>query len=65
MPLLTQMVITEFGFLLSLIGAGAGIYHFKGEGATVNRLVAIVLCTACACGYLWIGMPLWKAVFGY
>lgn len=63
MPLQTQMLVNEFGLGLSLIGVGVGIYYFKGAGATYNALTSILLCTASACGFLWIGMPLWKTVF--
>lgn len=64
MPLPMQMLVNDLGLVLSCVGVGIGIYQFKGSAATNRALLAILLCTLSACGFLWIGMPLWKTVLG-
>lgn len=64
MPLSMQMLVNDFGLVLSCVGGGVGIYQFKGSAANNRALLAILLCTVTACGFLWSGMPLWKTMLG-
>lgn len=62
LPLLTMLIVTEFGFFLTAIGAGVGInMHLKdGTGPTLK---AVILANAVlAAGFLFVAIKLWPGM---
>lgn len=59
LPLLTLLIISEFGFVLNLIGAGVAAKTLLGERGGPAILFALLGCVALAVGFLWLGLQLW------
>ncbi len=59
LPLLTQLMIAEFGFFLTAIGAGAGLRASRAGGFTAAQAIAVAGCVLLAGGFLWLGVRLW------
>ena len=59
LPLLTLLVMSEFGFIVTAIGAGLGmrVLYKRDGGAAI--LVSVLGCLLFAAGFLWVGMRLW------
>lgn len=62
LPLLTRLIITEFGFFLNLIGAGMGLRDLRREGLRYGLLVATIGCALIAVGLALLGMNLWAGM---
>jgi hypothetical protein len=61
LPLLTLLMVAEFGFFLTAIGAGVAIRQMVSQGFDAALSVALSGCTALAGGFLWLGLRLWPA----
>jgi hypothetical protein len=61
LPLLTLLIVTEFGFFLTAIGAGLAIRSLVSQGFNVGLALALAGCVALAGGFLWLGLQLWPA----
>jgi hypothetical protein len=61
LPLLTLLIVAEFGFFLTAIGAGLAIRHLLAQGFDVALSIALAGCVALAGGFLWLGLRLWPA----
>jgi hypothetical protein len=59
LPVLTLLIVTEFGFFLTAIGAGAGINRLLAQGMQGGLLLAVLGCAVLAAGFLWLGLRLW------
>lgn len=62
LPVLTLLIVNEFGFFLTAIGAGVGIKRLLAEGASGSMLLSIAGCAMLACGFLWLGIRLWPGM---
>ena len=62
LPELTLMIVNEFGFFVTAIGAGVGIKRLLAEGAGASMLLSITGCAVLACGFLWLGIRLWPGM---
>lgn len=63
LPLLTLMIVNEFGFFLTAIGAGIGIHSLSKQGIRVSLLVTTLACCVLAAGFLYLGFRLWPGGF--
>lgn len=61
LPLLTQLILSEFGFFLAAIGAGTGIRRLMSGGFHLGLFIAVAGCGLLAPGFLWLGLRLWPA----
>lgn len=65
LPLLTMLIVNEFGFFLSAIGAAVGVKSLVKGGFRTSLVVTVVGCTVLAAGFAWLGLLLWPGgVFG-
>lgn len=62
LPLLTLLIINEFGFFLTLIGAVQSVRQLMREGVRMSRLPVVLGCTGLALAFLWLGMMLWQGL---
>ncbi|NNJ93459.1 MAG: hypothetical protein HKP57_01800 [Halobacteria archaeon] len=63
LPLLTMLIVDEFGFFLTAIGAGVGISALLKQGIRASLLVTTVACGLLAAGFLFLGLRLWPGGF--
>jgi hypothetical protein len=59
LPLLTQLIIAEFGFFLTAIGAGMAARSIMSRGFVAATAAALAGCALLAAGFLWLGLQLW------
>lgn len=59
LPVLTLLIVSEFGFFLTAIGAGVGVNRLLAGGLRGSLLLAVVGCAVLAAGFLWLGLQLW------
>lgn len=62
LPLLMLLLINEFGFLLTAIGAGLALRDGFSSGFNATQLMLVVGCIALAAGFLWLGLRLWPGL---
>ncbi|MES9968999.1 MAG: hypothetical protein ABW092_03135 [Candidatus Thiodiazotropha sp.] len=58
-PLLTLLVVSEFAFFVTAIGAYLGIKHMLAVGLKPLYGVITLLCMLLSVGFLWHGITLW------
>jgi len=63
LPLLTQLVMAEFGFFVTAIGAGQAIRMGLAQGYSFALLTVIAGCSLLSVGFLWLGISLWPGGF--
>jgi hypothetical protein len=63
LPMLTMLIINEFGFFVTAIGAGVGINKLRTGGATSALLLATLADGLLAAGFLYLGIRLWPGGF--
>lgn len=63
LPLLTLLVVAEFGFFLCAIGAGMAVRQLMRRGVTAGGLLSATGCTVLAVGFAWLGIRLWPGGF--
>lgn len=63
LPLLTLLIVTEFGFFLTGIGAGLALRNLVRQGIGVSQLAAAAGCGALSAAFLWLGLELWPGGF--
>jgi heme/copper-type cytochrome/quinol oxidase subunit 3 len=58
-PLLTLLIVSEFSFFVTAVGAYLGIRQIQANG--IKPLIALItlLCMLLAVGFLWLGITLW------
>jgi len=59
LPLLTHLIVAEFGFFLTAIGAGMAVRDMLSGGRMASLLIAAAGCGLLAAGFLWLGVQLW------
>lgn len=59
LPLLTLLVINEFGAILCLIGIAVGVKSLGSGQTGVPAWLALVLCGIFAAGFAYRGLQLW------
>jgi len=65
LPLLTLLIVDEFGFFLTGIGAWIGVRSLRTDGMRASLLITSVACVLLSAGFLLLGVRLWPggAVF--
>jgi hypothetical protein len=58
-PLLTLLVVSEFAFFVTAIGAYLGIKHILAVGLKPFYTVITILCMLLSVTFLWRGITLW------
>lgn len=59
LPLLTQLILAEFGFILNVIGAWLGLQRLQRDGMHWPMVSATVGCIVIAVVLGLMGMSLW------
>jgi hypothetical protein len=59
MPLLTLLVVSEFAFFLTAIGAYIGFRQIRSVGIQPLYALMTVFCVLLAIGFMWIGVKVW------
>lgn len=62
LPLLTMMIVNEFGFFVTAIGAGIGINTLLKHGMQPRLLMVTVGCAVMAAGFLYLAIKLWPGM---
>ncbi len=62
LPLLTMMIVNEFGFFVTAIGAGIGINTLLKDGRQPRLLMVTVGCAVMAAGFLYLAIKLWPGM---
>jgi len=63
LPLLTMLIVDEFGFFVTAIGAVVGIKSLSGEGVRSSLLITTVACGLLSAGFLILGLRMWPGGF--
>jgi hypothetical protein len=58
MPLLAALLMSEFGFILNLVGVFLA-YQSLNEVRSVPVMITMVGCALMAVFFLWLGITLW------
>lgn len=62
LPLLTLLVVNEFGFFVTAIGAGVGINAMLSRGVRTPLVLLTIGCAAEAAVFLYLGIRLWPGM---
>jgi len=62
LPLLTMMIVNEFGFFVTAIGAGIGINTLLKNGHQATLLMVTIACGLMAAGFLFLAIRLWPGM---
>lgn len=62
LPLLTLLIVNEFGFFVTAIGAGVGINRMLNRGIRPSVLLPTLGCAVLAAGFLYLGIRLWPGM---
>ena len=62
LPLLLLLLLNEFGFVLTAIGAGLALRDASRTGFSPTLLMLIAGCAVLAAGFLWLGLRLWPGL---
>lgn len=62
LPLLTMMIVNEFGFFVTAIGAGIGINTLLKDGMQPRLLMVTVGCAVMSAGFLYLAIKLWPGM---
>ncbi len=63
LPLLTLLIMTEFGFFVTAIGAVQAIRAGLAQGFGLALLTVIAGCSLLSIGFMWLGISLWPGGF--
>ena len=65
LPLLTRLLMNEFGFFLCLIGGGLAIRDLRRAGpGSPRHWLTLLGCALFALGFLYAGLKIWPAAAG-
>ena len=64
LPLLTMLIVNEFGFFVTAIGAGVGINSLIKDGSQPSLLMVVIACMLMAAGFLYLAIKLWPGMSG-
>jgi heme/copper-type cytochrome/quinol oxidase subunit 3 len=59
LPLLTLLIMSEFGFFLTGIAAFFGVRHIQSAGKNPVYMFITGLCVVLSISFLWLGIQLW------
>jgi len=62
LPLLTMLIVNEFGFFVTAIGAGVGINMLGKEGSNPVLLGVVIADAMLAAGFLYLAITLWPGM---
>lgn len=62
LPLLTMLIVNEFGFFVTAIGAGVGINTLLKDGMQPSLLMVTITCAVLAAGFLYLAIRLWPGM---
>ena len=65
LPLLTLLIVNEFGFFVTAIGAGLGINSLLGKGINPFMLGVSIADGLLAAMFLYLGIQLWPGGFSF
>jgi hypothetical protein len=65
LPLLTMLIVNEFGFFVTAIGAGIGINTLLGKGVNPALLGITLADGLMAAMFLYLGIQLWPGGFSF
>ena len=57
-----MLIVNEFGFFVTAIGAGVGINMLLKDGRQTPLLMVIVGCAIMALGFLYMAIRLWPGM---
>ena len=63
LPLLTLLVLSEFAFFVTAIGAVQAVRAGLAQGFSPVLFLVIAGCALLAGGFLWLGISLWPGGF--
>jgi hypothetical protein len=63
LPLLTLLIVSEFAFIVTAIGAVTGVRTLIGQRFQPGVLFAVAGCSALAVGFLWLIIRIWPGGF--
>ena len=63
LPLLTRLIMAEFGFFVTAFGAGHAIRTGLAQGFGFALLVLIAGCSVLSIWLMWLGISLWPGGF--
>jgi len=63
LPLLTRLIMAEFGFFVTAFGAGQAIRIGLTQGFGFALLAVIAGCSLLSIGLMWLGISLWPGGF--
>ena len=63
LPMLTMLIVNEFGFFLTAIGAGIGTSVLIKEGIRASLLITTLACIVLCVGFVLLGVRLWPGGF--
>lgn len=61
LPLLTMLLLNEFGFILTAIGSVLGTHLLVTQKFIFERLLVTVACAFLAMNFLWFGVSVWQS----
>ena len=64
MPLLTALLMCEFGFLVTAIAAGIGLRDLARQGMNVAKLLLLAGNVLLAANFLRMGLAFWPQAAG-
>ena len=59
LPLLTMLIISEFGFVVNVIGAFTAIKSILNSGMNQYMLAGTICCAALSIKFMMIGVSYW------
>jgi hypothetical protein len=59
LPMLTMLIVNEFGFFVTVIGAGLGIKGLRAQRFRPRMLIITVGNSLLAAAFLYLGIRLW------
>lgn len=59
LPLLTLLVVSEFSFFVSAIGAYIGFNQIRKTGVQAFYSLVTLLCLILSLYFMWLGIKLW------
>ncbi|MGD8914611.1 MAG: hypothetical protein PVI97_17940 [Candidatus Thiodiazotropha sp.] len=60
-PLLTLLVVSEFAFFVTAVGAYFGARHIQADGMKPLNTASTLICMLLSVGFLWLGIALWPS----
>ena len=64
LPLLTLLLMAEFGFLVTAVGAFLGLRTLQRRGLSLGYGLAALGCAVLALAFLLLGLSLWPGLSG-